>query len=321
MAGYPKLAVAALLREAQASLQTTCNAVPNWSIPGFYYDREGHQRGKRLMEPDAQAVYTTALAYRITRDEIYASKAVEILDGWATVNREIGGHDGPLVSAYVGVGFIRAALWLEPFEGWSVGSRERFKDWLTLVCLPAWEAIEGRNNWWDWSLYARLALHRLTGDDEAFALATQALRAHIDHAVALDGFLPEETARGANAMWYHYFALAPMTAAAKLVLDTTGEDLFRWTSPGGKSIKCALDTFLRYADGRADDWPTGETQNIPAPLGADTWPVDLFEAMAIVYQNEAYARFAAPHRPVTGHRNASSGFFQSYAWNYPALSI
>ncbi|MDI4645229.1 alginate lyase family protein [Cohnella hashimotonis] len=321
MAEYPELALEALLREAQASLRTTCSAVPAWSIPGFYYDREGHLNGKRLMEPDAQAVYTTALAYRMTGEAIYASKAVEILDGWATVNREIGGHDGPLVSAYVGVAFIRAALWLEPFDGWSREARNRFEGWMTNVCLPAWEAIEGRNNWWDWSLYARLALHRLTGDEPAFALATQALKAHIDHAIAENGFLPEEAARGANAMWYHYFALAPMTAAAKLVLDATGEDLFRWTSPGGKSIKRALDTFLRYADGRSDEWPFGETQNIPAPLGADTWPVDLFEAMALIYQDEAYARFAAPHRPVTGHRNASSGYFQSYAWNYPTLII
>lgn len=322
MSMSPAPAVEALLREAQASLKTVCSAVPVWSIPGFYYDREGHQKGKRLMEPDAQAAYTTALAYRITGEAAYAAKAAEILDGWASVNREIGGHDGPLVSAYIGVGMIRAALWLEPFEAWSREARDRFEGWLKQVCLGAWESIEGRNNWWDWSLYARLALHRLTGDDAAFAAATEELKAHIDHAIAKDGFLPEEAARGANAMWYHYFALAPMTAAAKLVLDATGEDLFRWTTPGGKSIKRALDTFLRYADGRSGEWPFGEEkQNMPVPLGADTWPVDLFEAMAIIYRDEAYARFAAPYRPVTGHRNASSGCFQSYAWNYPSLLV
>ncbi|MDG0813294.1 alginate lyase family protein [Cohnella rhizosphaerae] len=315
----PEPALDALLREAEASLATACSAVPVWSIPGFYYDREGHLSEKRRMEPDAQAAYTCALAYRVAGAREYARKAAELLDGWATVNREIGGHDGPLVSAYLGVGFIRAAIWLEPFEAWSREARERFAGWLTRVCLPAWEGIEGRNNWWDWSLYARLALHRFTGDDAAFGAAAEALKSHIEHAVAEDGFLPEEAARGANAMWYHYFALAPMTAAAKLVLDATGEDLFRWTSPGGKGIKRALDTFLHYADGRAADWPFGEKQNVPAPLGADTWPVDLFEAMAIVYRDEDYARFAAPYRPVKGHRNASSGFFQSYAWNYPSL--
>ncbi|THF73443.1 alginate lyase family protein [Cohnella fermenti] len=307
-----------LIQDAEAGMTTDCHAVPVWRIPGFYDDREGHWAAKLLMEADAQAAYATALAYRLTGERRYATKAAELLDGWASVNRAFAENDGPLVSAYLGTGLLRAALLLKPFDGWTAARRAAWARWLTDVCLPAWDGIPGRNNWWNWSLLAQLTAYAYLEDMDAFRSEVEQLKAFLDASLDEEGFLPEETVRGANGMWYHYFALAPSAAAAGLIRDVTGEDLYRWQSPRGRSLKRALDRLFHYVDGRADEWPFAPEQNVPAPA-PDTWPAELYEAMAGIYADADYERFAAPHRPVVGHRNPASGYYLSYAWVYPTL--
>lgn len=316
-----KTALEFLISEADESLLFGVHAVSSWEIPGFYQDTEGHRTAKLFMEKDAQTAYTTALAYKLTGIPAYAIKSKEIMMEWAQVNKQITGPDGPLVSAYLGVGLILAADWIKGFEGWSNSERNIFTEWLTQMCLPMWDQIPLRNNWWSWSLYAQLALYRFMDDKSSFAEEVNALKEHLDHSISIEGFIPEEASRGKHSMWYHYFALAPVTAAAKLVLDTTGEDLFRWVSPGGKSLQRAVEQFFHYADGRITEWPYDEDPIFPAELSRSTWPLDLYEAMAAVYQNPDFERFVAPYRPITGNINLNSGFYQSYAWVYPELQF
>ena len=308
-----------LFQLADKSMTVPCHAVPLWHIPGFYIDKTGHQEAKRLMEADAQAAYVSAFAFRLTGEVSYADKAIELIDGWASINRGFAGHDGPLVSAYLATGFLQAAEQLKQYEGWQQPSKERFIHWMTTVCLPAWDGIQGRNNWWSWSLYAQLSLFRFMDDKMRIAEAVSELKTHIDESLDLTGFIPEEAKRGTKAIWYHYFALAPLTAAAKMVMDSTGEDLFRWISPTGQSLKKALDTLLYYVDGHAEDWPFEKNQEVPVPLSSTTWPLDLFEAMHRVYGDPAYDRFVAPHRPIIGNKSLTSGYFHSYAWVFPEL--
>ncbi|MNO46428.1 Alginate lyase [compost metagenome] len=302
-------------------MSVSCHAVTTWHIPGFYSDMAGHQAAKRLMEQDAQAACTAAMAYRHTGEAAYADKALELIQGWASINKQLAGDDGPLVSAYLGTGLIQAAELIKNYPGWRKEDKARFIAWMTGVCLPEWDRIPLRNNWWSWSLYAQLSLFRLMDDKARFAEEVVNLKEHIDSSLAPSGFIPEETMRGTNSIWYHYFALAPLTAAIKLVYDSTGEDLFHWTSPGGKNIKTALDTLFYYADGRVEEWPYDKDQKFPAPLAPDTWPLDLYEAMFRVYRDPGYERFVSPHRPVTGNKNLSSGYYQSYAWIFPELQF
>ncbi len=312
-------AIEMLLHEANESLSAVSHAVSTWDIPGFYQDKEGHTLAKQRMEQDAKAAYTTALAYRLTGTAAYANQAKEIMMGWAQVNQKITGPDGPLVSAYLGVGLIQAADWMKKFEDWSERERHQFTEWLTQVCLPEWDQIPLRNNWWSWSLYAQLALYRFMDDKPGFAGEVKALKEHLDHSLSVEGFIPEEANRGKHSMWYHYFALAPVTAAAKLVLDTSGEDLFRWVSPGGKSLQRAVEQFFHYANGHMQEWPYDEDPIFPAELSAGTWPLDLYEAMSIVYQNPDFEGLVAPYRPIKGNINVNTGLYHSYAWVYPEL--
>lgn len=310
-----------LLHVANEGMSVSCHAVPSWHIPGFYFDTTGHQTAKRLLEADAQSACTAALAYRFTGESIYADKAAELIDGWATVNKKLAGDDGPLVSAYLGTGLIQAAELIKHYPGWPKENKDQFISWMSEVFLPAWVTIPLRNNWWSWSLYARLSLFRFMDDQARFAEAAAHLKEHIDNSLAPSGLIPEETMRGSNSIWYHYFSLAPITAAMKLIHDTTGENLFHWTSPGGANIKTALDKLFYYADGHIEEWPYDKDQKFPEPLASDSWPLDLFEAMSKVYKEPEYERFVAPYRPITGNKNLSSGYYQSYAWIFPELQF
>ncbi|WP_162551280.1 alginate lyase family protein [Paenibacillus tepidiphilus] len=317
----PITALDRLLEEADESLSAGAHAVWVWEIPGFYQDTAGHTAAKRLMEVDVKTAYTTALAYRLTGTSAYADTARAVLMDWAAVNREIAGADGPLVSAYLGVGLIRAAEWIKGYPGWSMAEQRVFTDWLTVVCLPLWDGIPLRNNWWNWSLYAQLALFRFMEEPERFAGEVTAFKEQLEASLSIEGFIPEETQRGRHSLWYHYFALAPATAAAKLILDATGEDLFRWVTPGGKSLQTALELFFHYGGGHLQDWPFDPEPIFPASLSGGTWPLDLFEAMSKIYGKADYERFVAPHRPVTGGINQNTGFYHSYAWVYPELQF
>ncbi|MEK5645658.1 MULTISPECIES: alginate lyase family protein [Paenibacillus] len=309
-----------LLKEANVSLASKPHAVATWRIPGFYMDQEGHLEAKRKMEPDAQAAFSTALAYKYTGKTVYANKAREMIYAWAKMNRGFTENDGPLVSAYLGVGLIRAADMIKDYHFFNREEQTTFKRWMTQVCLPAWKGIQGRNNWWSWSLYAQAAYYAYAGDKAALQVVIEELKEHIDKSISSQGFITEETERGKNGMWYHYFALAPTTAAADLIRKATQEDLFHWVSPSGRSLKLALDTLFYYVNGHVNEWPYAPDQNFPE-LAQDTWPVELYDAMARIYGDAAYEHFVGPYRPVIGNRNQESGYYLSYAWVYPEMII
>ncbi|MDR6555253.1 alginate lyase family protein [Paenibacillus qinlingensis] len=312
-------AYTSMLADANAGLLVTSHATATWNIPNAYSDPTGHQAGKLPMEIDAKAAYSTALAYRYTGNTAYANKARDLINSWATTNTNITGSDAPLVTAYLAVGLIKAAEIIKGYSGWSSTDQNQFIAWVTNECLNKWDAIGQRNNWWDWSLYAQLSFYHFTDNSTAFAAEVANLKTQIDTSIDSQGFITDETTRGANAMWYHYFALAPITAAAEIVYNDTGEDLYNWTSPNGKSIKLALDKYFYYVNGHVAEWPYGGTQNFANPMVANKWPVDLFEAMAEVYQDPNYESYVAPYRPITANVNSNSGYYLSYSWMYPTL--
>ncbi|MFB9276459.1 carbohydrate-binding protein [Cohnella cellulosilytica] len=314
-----KEAYEAMLEDADDGLSVASHAIAIWNIPGYYADSAGHDAAKLRMEIDASAAYATALAYRFTGNHVYADKAKELINGWAYTNTSVTGTDGALVSAYLGVGLIHAADLIKDYAGWSATDQTQFTNWIASVWLPKWDGINGRNNWWDWSLYAQLSYYHFTDNATAFAAEVANLKDHIDTSIDANGFLPEEATRGSNSLWYHYFALSPMTAAAEVVRNATGEDLFNWVSPSGKSIKLALDTLFYYVNGHVSQWPYGSNQGYPGSLNSHQYPLNLYEAMAEIYQDMDYEIYVTQYRPVGAVLNGSSGRVHHFSWVYPTL--
>lgn len=306
-----------MIADANAGLSVTSHAVAAWNIPGYYADPTGHDAAKSLLDRDAGAAYSGALAYRFTGNVAYANKAKELINSWASTNTSVTGTDGPLASAYIGVGLILAADLIKDYSGWSQADQTQFKNWIASVWLPKWDGINGRNNWWDWSLYAQLAYYQFTDDTAAFAAEVANLKTQIDTSIDANGFLTEETTRGGNSLWYHYFALSPMTAAADMVKNTTGENLFNWVSPSGKSIKLAADKLFYYVNGHVSEWPYGSNQGYPATLSSLQYPLNMYEGLAEIYQDTNYEIFVTQYRPVGANMNGDR--IHHFAWVYPTL--
>lgn len=306
-----------LIADANAGLSVTSHAVAVWNIPGYYADAAGHDAAKALLDRDAAAAYSGALAYKFTGNTAYANKAKELINGWAYTNTSTTGSDGPLVSAYLGVGLILAADLIKDYSGWSAADQTQFKNWIATVWLPKWDGMSSRNNWWDWSLYAQLAYYQFTDNATAFAAEVANLKTQIDTSIDSNGFLPEESSRGTNSLWYTYFALAPMTAAAEIVRNTTGENLFTWVSPSGKSIKLAADKLFYYVNGHISEWPYSSNTGFPSALNSHQYPLNMYEALGEIYQDTNYDIYVTQYRPVGAVLNGDR--IHSFAWVYPTL--
>ncbi|RAU98608.1 LamG-like jellyroll fold domain-containing protein [Paenibacillus sp. YN15] len=304
-----------LMTDANAALSESSHAIAVLNIPGYYADPTTHNANKLRLEIDAQSAYAAAVAYRFTGNTVYADKAKELLNGWAYTNTGVSGTDGRLVSAYLGVGLINAADMLKDYPGWSAADKTQFGNWLTNVMIPVWDTITFTSNWRNWSLYAQIASYQYLDDAAGMAGEVAQLKTQIDVSIASDGFLPDETTRGTNSLWYHYFALGPMTSAAEIVKNATGEDLFHWVSPSGKTIKLALDKMFYYVNGHVSEWPTA----YGGPNQTFSNARNLYEAMADVYQDINYENYVKGARPLSGRINYDSGYYHNHAWVYPTL--
>ncbi|GEM_PF-559698 len=288
------------------------HALAVYDVPGYYQDRAGFFAATGGVTGDADAAYVLALAYRLSGNQADADLAQRILTAWARTNTGVTGYDGQLSMTEVGVGFILSAELLSDYGGWSQPDRDAFSQWVRSVYLAqAANPIKDRkNNWGEWGTFGAVAADYYLDDRVALNDETRRLTLHIDSAIAPDGHMPEETARGSGGIWYTYFALAPMTAAAQIIKNAGGPDLFQPNSETGQRIKAALG-YLFAALQQPQQWPFGANPMVPA-TSRDQWAFDLFEAMGEEYGNAQWLAYASQHEPImnTGHH---------YAWTFPTL--
>ena len=98
---------------------------------GTGVDKENYGYAMR----DAAAAYQMALLWRLTADDRYAAKAVEIMNAWAATCKEITANDANqyLAAGAQGYTFANAAGMVYGYSGWTASQREQFKQWLVNV--------------------------------------------------------------------------------------------------------------------------------------------------------------------------------------------
>lgn len=301
-----------LITKANEALNLVPSPVQSFVVPGIYVDPNGHNAAKEPLNNDAYAAYRLALAYRLDAPNkiSYANKAIEILNAWASTNTFIGGDDSPLVMSNTGVCLIYAADMLYDYTGWSTTDKNQFMTWTQNVFRVSTNGIRGRvNNWSDWGVLASLEASYVLGDEAGIQENILFLKNNIDSQIGSDGTMPEETRRGDKGLWYTYFSLAPMTQACQIVLNVTGENIYTYVSPNGKTIKAALDYLFIYAQ-NPSAWPYGTQSSLPSP---SNWPGNLFEAMANVYNDTSYFNWISASRPIV-YSGSGRG-----AWSYSTL--
>jgi hypothetical protein len=113
-----------------------------------------------LMFHDAAAAYACALCWRISGDERYAEKSVQILNGWARALRTITGtSDAALAAGLQGYQFANAAEIMRTYKGWRPEEMGRCKQMFLEVFLPMNREFLARHNgrpidhyWANWDL-------------------------------------------------------------------------------------------------------------------------------------------------------------------------
>jgi hypothetical protein len=290
-----------LIERADHALTEVPSAVVNFDAPGFYVDPDAHNAMKYAMLDDAEAAYSAALAYAIhhnlsdTRRNAYADAALALMNDWAytntdiTLSSEASGNSSTLTMCVTGTQMALAAELLWDYPGWSAQDRAQFLVWATNILRVAGNDRQTRNsNHADWGIFAGLVVDHLLGDTASMEAHVTRLKEIIDRQIASDGSLPKEMSRGDRSLWYHYWALAPMTSAIDLVQNVRGEDLYDWVPPTGGTVRQAIG-FFHFGVNNVDAWPGGPQVKLPIANG---WGANLLSAMAAVFEDPSLASFA-----------------------------
>lgn len=289
-------------------------------------NRERHEQESRVFNRSAKHVYVNALLYQLTGESAHAVKAIDLILRWVKTVRGISRWaNAPLVAAYTLSGMVKGYGLVKGLM--TPADQARVNKWLIDVVLPransvlykSWQSsyvasppaptnsLSTRNNWTCWGTFTSALIYDVTGA----AAGLQHMRAQAEYLIReiIDPThfnIGPETHRQDRGLWYTYFALAPLTAAMKVLRDSAlGTDLFE---QGGK-VERALDKlFGWYADPASYPyWST--SQNPPLDTGAGKrWPENLIAAARNFY-------------PARGWPAQTDAFYvdHHYAWTAPLI--
>ena len=86
---------------------------------------------------DVAAAYQCAIRWKISGDDAYADKAVQILNAWASKCKLISGNSNKALGAGIyGYQFANAAEIMRDYNGWSKADFDKFKQWMLDVFYP-----------------------------------------------------------------------------------------------------------------------------------------------------------------------------------------
>lgn len=301
-----------LIMLADSLLLTDHHAVEDFSVPGFYSDKEGQRAMAKKLHTDAFAAYCTALAYTLNGEQKYASKALYFINSWATINKKYSDFDGPVVLSYAGAGLMIAAELLKNDPLWTKNDRDHFKTWTVKVYQKATHFLRERpNNIADWARFAHLLSANFLDDQKELSFTIALIKADLFEKIAADGHLIEEVKRGEKGLWYTYFSLAPLTASMWCIYNATGENLFA-AKKDGKSIKQAID-YLYYYNQHPTEWPWFKIPDVDIQdMAVGVWPSNLLEAMKDIYHTAEFDSYLSIYRPMVYKKN-------HFAWTFPTL--
>lgn len=126
-----------------------------------YRGRDGaHAENYPALFNDAAAAYALALRWKVSGDDAYADKAVEILNAWSSTLTAIGGSsDKFLASGIYGYQLANAAEILRGYPKWRQSDFGRFRDMMLTVFYPMNHDFLLRHNgakidhyWANWDL-------------------------------------------------------------------------------------------------------------------------------------------------------------------------
>ncbi|MEU7872030.1 alginate lyase family protein [Dactylosporangium sp. NPDC049140] len=142
---------------------------------------------------DAIAAYTLSLAWFITRDSRYATKAIAIMDAWSATIKEHTNSNAPLQTGWAGSSWPRAAEIIRyTYSSWP--NQARFATMLRTVYLPKVIGGSSSNGNWELSMMeAAIGISVFLDDRASWDKAMAKFRARVPAYIylATDGAYPK----------------------------------------------------------------------------------------------------------------------------------
>lgn len=288
-----------LKRDADAEFGRQPSPPAVWYVPGFYKDKDGHNKAKGVLENDANAAYGLALMYRISGDTRYGFAAARLIDGWTTGLKSLSRKDDSMLSfSYHFPAFIFAASMLDHSDAWPAAREEAFKDFVRTKAIPM-NTMGRENNWGNWGLVLVLSGAAYLQDHALFESGIARWKHFIDKQLAPDGHLPLEVIRnnglGERGIWYSNFCLRAQTIAAE-VARVQGVDLYDYQSPSGRTLRKAFECVIPWvADPKTFPYYKGKD-----PKGQlETDYISYWEILNAHWPQPAATAIIARMRPLT----------------------
>jgi len=95
-----------------------------------------HAENYALLYNDIAAAYACALRWKISGDELYAKKAVAILNAWSGLTLVGGNSDAALAAGIYGYEFANAAEIMRSYSGWTAADLASFQSMMRTVFYP-----------------------------------------------------------------------------------------------------------------------------------------------------------------------------------------
>jgi alginate lyase len=145
---------------------------------------------------DAIAAYTLSLAWYVTKDARYATKAIQVMDAWSPVLKDHTNSNARLQTAWSGSSWPKAAEIIRyTYTGWPAANVTRFATMLRTVYLPEIQAgAASTNGNWELSMVeASIGIAVFLEDKAAYDKAVSLFRTRLPAYVylATDGALPK----------------------------------------------------------------------------------------------------------------------------------
>mgnify|MGYP003634301207 CR=1 FL=1 len=136
---------------------------------------------------DAAAAFQLAVRWKVTGDDIFAQRAIFILNSWASTCTSISGNSNKALGAGIyGYQFANAAEIMRDYSGWASEDFDTYKQWMVDVFYPINKAFLDTHwntcishYWANWDLCnisSILAIAVLTEDEEKYDFALNYLK-------------------------------------------------------------------------------------------------------------------------------------------------
>ena len=136
------------------ALKNDATAKYDYKIKNVRPTSVGQDKVDALLQNDGHAALNTALMWRLTDDERYAQKAVEILNNFSGIVDVSASGTGPLNASKVHL-LIEAAELMRDYAGWQTADQEAFK---AMLVYPGYStkrdmSRSGSTTTWYWNAY------------------------------------------------------------------------------------------------------------------------------------------------------------------------